>query len=227
MALMRERFIGRLLVAVGSLAASFIPAPASAQTIPVPRIQLPTIIVTAQKEPADAQTLPVGLTAVSLDTLINAGVTLVREAAIYAPNTYFTDFTARKLSNPRFRGIGSSPANPSITTYFDGVPQLNSNTSSIDLLDVEQVEFVRGPQSALFGRNTLGGLINVTSIRPSLTEWTGGFSAPVANNAARDFGGSVSGPLAAGRVGVGVSFKYGSRDGYTRNVITGNDIDSR
>ena len=68
------------------------------------------------------------------------------------------DFTARKLSNPRFRGIGSSPANPAITTYIDGVPQLNANSSSIELLDVSQVEFVRGPQSALFGRNTLGGL---------------------------------------------------------------------
>ena len=215
------------VLALGCAAAAFNPAPAWAQAVQVPRIQLPTIIVTAQKEPADAQTLPVSVTAVSMDTLINAGVTLVREAAIYAPNTHFSDFTARKLSNPRFRGIGSSPANPSITTYFDGVPQLNSNSSSIDLLDVEQVEFVRGPQSALFGRNTLGGLINVTSTRPSLTDWTGGFSAPLANNATRDFGGSVSGPLAAGRLGVGVSFKYGSRDGYTRNLITGNDIDSR
>src|SRR5688572_1281811 len=181
MALMRERFIGRLLVAVGSLAASFIPAPASAQTIPVPRIQLPTIIVTAQKEPADAQTLPVGLTAVSLDTLINAGVTLVREAAMYAPNTYFTDFTARKLSNPRFRGIGSSPANPAVTINIDGVPQLNSNSSSIELLDVSQVEFVRGPQSALFGRNTLGGLVNISSARPSLSRWTGSAVVPFGN----------------------------------------------
>ena len=74
----------------------------------------------------------------SSEELADAGVGLVRDAAIYSPNTQFSDFTARKLSNPRFRGVGSSPANPSITTYFDGVPQLNSNTSSIDLLDVEQ-----------------------------------------------------------------------------------------
>ena len=77
---------------------------------------------------------------------------------LYAPNVAFTEFTARKLSNARFRGIGASPANPSITTFFDGVPQLNANTSSIDLVDVDQIEFVRGPQSALFGRNALGGV---------------------------------------------------------------------
>ena len=52
------------------------------------------------------------------------------------------------------------------------MPQLNANSSSIDLIDVEQVEFVRGPQSALFGRNTLGGVINVASARPSLSDWT-------------------------------------------------------
>ena len=66
------------VLALGCAAAAFNPAPAWAQAVQVPRIQLPTIIVTAQKEPADAQTLPVSVTAVSMDTLINAGVTLVR-----------------------------------------------------------------------------------------------------------------------------------------------------
>lgn len=94
----------------------------------------------------------------------------VSDAADYAPNTFFHEFTARKLSNPRFRGVGSSPNNPGVTTYIDGVPQLNANSSSIELMDVDQIEFVRGPQSALFGRNVLGGLVNVTSARRSNIE---------------------------------------------------------
>ena len=189
--------------------------------------QLPPVTVTAQKEPTDAQTLPVSVTAVSAEGLADAGVVLVRDAAVYSPNTYFSDFTARKLSNPRFRGIGSSPANPSITTYFDGVPQLNSNSSSIDLLDVEQVEFVRGPQSALFGRNTLAGVINVTSMRPSLTEWTQSLSVPLSNFESRNVRGGFSGPLVAGRVGISGSIGYGRRAGFTFNRVTGHDIDSR
>ena len=88
---------------------------------------------------------------------------------------------ARKVSNARFRGIGSSPANPAITTYLDGVPQLNSNSSNIELLDVGQIEFVRGPQSPLFGRNTLGGIVNVTTARPSMSAWTGSVIAPFGN----------------------------------------------
>ena len=189
--------------------------------------QLPPVIVTAQKEPADPQTLPVSVTTVSRDTIANAGLTVVREAAMYAPNTQFSDFTARKLSNPRFRGIGSSPANPSITTYFDGVPQLNSNSSSIDLIDIEQVEFVRGPQSALFGRNTLAGVINVTSIRPSLTEWTYGVSTALSSFDSRGVRGSFSGPIASGRVGVSGSIGYAQREGFTRNRVTGRAVDDR
>ena len=107
-----------------------------------PQVTLPTVTVTAQKEPADPQQLPVSLSLVPLEAVWNGGMTTIGDASIYAPNTYFSDFTARKLSNPRFRGIGSSPANPAITTNIDGVPQLNSNSSSIELLDVSQVEFL-------------------------------------------------------------------------------------
>ena len=215
----------RVLLTVASLA---VPALISAQAVNQSSpFQLPTVTVTAQKEPADVQTLPVSVTAVSGDALTNGSVSTIRDVAIFSPNTHFSDFTARKLSNPRIRGIGSSPANPSITTYLDGVPQLNSNTSSVDLIDVEQLEFVRGPQSSLFGRNTLAGVINVASARPSLTGWTGGFSVPLANFGSWDVRGGLSGPVVAGRLGVSGAIRYGQRDGYTRNRITGNDVDSR
>ncbi|MDP2389890.1 MAG: TonB-dependent receptor plug domain-containing protein, partial [Acidobacteriota bacterium] len=149
-----------------------------AQAPQVPSTTLPTVIVTAQKEAEDVKAVPASITAVTAATIANAGLRVVTDAAIFAPNTVFTEFTARKVSNARFRGIGSSPGNPAITTYFDGVPQLNSNSSNIELLDVDQIEFVRGPQSPLFGRNTLGGIVNVTSARPSTATWTGSVVAP-------------------------------------------------
>ena len=160
---------------------------------------MPTVTVTAQKEPEDRQKVPVSVTAVTRETIDAAGIRLVSEAAILAPNTVFTEWTARKLSNARFRGIGSSPNNPGITTYIDGVPQLNANSSSIELLDVDQIEFVRGPQSALFGRNTLGGLVNVTSSRPSMAGWTGALTLPFGNHGAWTVRGGVSGPVIADR----------------------------
>ena len=111
------------------------------------RIRLPIITVTAEKAPEDKQKTPVSVTAVPKETLEQAAVRTISDAADYAPNTFFHEFTARKLSNPRFRGVGSSPNNPGVTTYIDGVPQLNANSSSIELMDVEQIEFVRGPRA--------------------------------------------------------------------------------
>ena len=80
---------------------------------PSGRITLPTVTVTAQKEPADPQELPGQRDDRRLgDALERRHDHHRRAIGIYAPNTYFSDFTARKLSNARFRGIGSSPANP-------------------------------------------------------------------------------------------------------------------
>lgn len=193
---------------------------------PTPRVTLPPVIVTAQKEPRDVTELPVSITAVTLSTLFDSGARIVSDVAPLSPNTFFTEFTARKSSNPRFRGLGASPANPAITTYYDGVPQLNVNSSSIELLHVAQVEFVRGPQSPLYGRNALGGIINVTSARPSMTGWTGEVIAPFGNASAREVRGNVSGPIGE-RVGVGFAIGSQARDGFTVNEVTGHDLDSR
>src|SRR5207237_5950256 len=126
----------------------------------------------------------------------------VSDAANYAPNTFIIDWSARKLSNARVRGIASSPNNPGVTTYIDGVPQLNANSSSLELLDVDRIEFVRGPQSALFGRNALGGVVNVLSSRPSMAGWTGSLALPFANFRAWTVRGGVSGPVVKDRLSV-------------------------
>ena len=106
------------------------------------------------------------------------------------------------------------------------MPQLNTNTASIDLVDVDQIEFVRGPQSALFGRNTLGGLISITSTRPSLSAWSGNFSVPLGNVDARDVRGGMRDPWSQTSSGWPWP-SSGRRDGYTVNDLTGNDLDSR
>lgn len=199
---------------------------AFAQTNQSPSVVLPPVIVTAQKEPSEAKDVPVSVSAVTGATLRDSGVLSVTEAGIFAPNTVFTEFTARKVSNARFRGIGSSPANPAISTYIDGVPQLNSISSNIELLDVEQIEFVRGPQSALFGRNTLGGIVNVRSARPNLAKWTGAVMAPIGNNGLWDVRGNVSGPLTE-KAAISLAAGKQQRDGFTENSVTGNRLDSR
>jgi outer membrane receptor protein involved in Fe transport len=114
-------------VSCGLLASLLVASRASAQA-PL-TTSLPPITVTAQKEPQDPGTLPVSVTAVSSDTILSDALTSVSQAGWFSPNTFFNEFTARKLSNPRFRGVGSSPANPGVTSYIDG------NTAQRELLE--------------------------------------------------------------------------------------------
>ena len=185
-----------------------------------------TITVTAQKEPEPALSVPLSVTAVTKEDLKNSDIWLVKAAAAYAPNTFINEFTARALSNPFFRGIGGSPTNPGVSTIIDGVPQLNSYSSNIELLNVGQIEFVRGPDSALYGRNTAGGLINITSRRLS-DVWTAQAEANFGNYNLRDVRASVSSPLLRNRFGVDLAGGYSARDGYTVNDFTGRDLDGR
>ena len=201
-------------------------APSAQQSQAVPPITMPTVVVTAQKEPAEAQRLPVSVTAVPKDVLDTAAVRTVSDVAGFSANTRFAELSARKISNAFIRGIGSSPSNPGITTYIDGVPQLNSSSSSVELTDIEQVEFVRGPQSALFGRNTLGGVVSLASARPSLAGWKGQVAVPFGSADARDVRLSASGPVAGG-LALGVSYGHGERDGFTTNDVTGKTVDAR
>ena len=201
--------------------------PAQQTEDPLLRVGLPPVTVTAQKEPADIRTAPLSVTAVTKEMLDSLGARIVSDAAILAPNVHFTEFSARKLSNARFRGIGSSPNNPAVTTFIDGVPQLNASSSSPELLDVQQIEFVRGPQSALFGRNTLGGLVNVTSVKPAFTKWTGSAQVPFGNYSAFELRANATGALIPDTLSASVAASYVTREGYTINNVTGDDLDSR
>jgi iron complex outermembrane receptor protein len=202
------------------------PSPSQAPPEDQPRFES-SVTVVAAKEPEDKQKLPLSITAVTKNIIDRMGVRFVSDAAIVAPNTLYSEFTARKLSNTRVRGVGASQGNPGITTIIDGVPQFNTNSSSFELIDTQQIEFVRGPQSALFGRNTLGGLVNVISSRPAQTRWSGMFSVPFGNFGSWSARGSASGPVVDGTLSLGVSFAQAERDGFTVNDVTGNDVDYR
>jgi iron complex outermembrane recepter protein len=185
-----------------------------------------TVTVTAQKEAEPALSAPLSVTAVTEDVLADANISVVKSAAGYAPNTFINEFSVRALSNPFFRGIGGSPTNPSVSTIIDGVPQFNSFSSNIELIDVGQVEFVRGPEGALYGRNTAGGLINITS-RDISDAWEAQGHFKYGNYDRLDMLASAASPLLKNRFGISLAAGYSSRDGYTENDLTGHELDYR
>jgi iron complex outermembrane receptor protein len=182
-------------------------------------------IVTARKWEEQIEDVPQSVTAVSGEELQDAHATTVRDASLLAPNVYISEFSSRRLSFPFVRGIGSGVGEPAVITYIDGVPQFGTGGTNLPLVDVERVEFLRGPQGTLWGLNALGGLVHVATRRPGarneigagvtlgnhgLQEYDLGWSGPIG----RDFGGSIAA-------------RYSVRDGYTENDFTGNTLDDR
>lgn len=183
------------------------------------------IEVTARKWVEPLQSVPGAVTIQTADTLERSGVQNLRDAARYIPNLTLSDFSVRRLTFPFMRGIGSGRNSPAVTTCIDGVPQLSYVTANQQLIDVDRIEFLRGSQGALYGRNTLGGVINILPRQPTrdpetVVSLSGGdyglFTTRVSS------GGPIGTGTAAGSIGAG----YSRRDGFTINDMTGRDVDN-
>jgi len=185
-----------------------------------------TVVVTARKWAEPLQEVPGAVTVRSAGDLAAAGAKDLRDAVCGVPDLTLADFTVRRLTFPYVRGIGSGQNAPAVATYIDGVPQLSYITANQELLDVDRIEFLRGPQGALYGSASLGGVCNIVPHIPSPEP--GGFITLSAG----DYGafgarGGAEGPLDSSGVLGSVSAGYSTREGYAKNDYTGGDIDSR
>ena len=189
-------------------------------------IRLNPVIVTARRWTEFAQDLPQSITVMDETTLRDAGITSIREASYLIPNLHVTEFSSRRLSFPTFRGISTGIGDPSVTTYVDGVPQLKISSTNLSMLDVVRLEFLRGPQGTLYGRNSIGGLIKMETARPTNTPTLRG-STTFGNYNLREHTLSYSGPIVEDKWFISVSGLSSERDGYSTNTITGNRVDDR
>ena len=187
---------------------------------------LPEVPVTARKWTEDPQVVPQSLTVLSYEQLLDAGATSIREAAFHVPNLNMVEFSARRLSFPFVRGIGSGQGDPAVATYVDGVPQLSPNSANLPLLGVERIEFLRGPQGTLYGRNALGGVFHVVTRKPSNT-WGFRAAGTLGTYALRELRLLGNVPIRRDRLALSVAGLHVRRDGYTINDFTGNDVDTR
>ena len=185
-----------------------------------------TIIVSARRWTEPLQSVPGSVTVQTADTLQSGGIRDLRDAAPAVPNLTLGDFSVRRLTFPYMRGIGSGRNNPAVTTVIDGVPQLSYATANQELLDVDRIEFLRGAQGALYGRNTLGGAINIVPRLPTRTP-TATTCLAAGSDTFLDVRASGEGPLGTGTTAGGLSAGYSRRDGFTQNDITGHRLDSR
>ena len=185
--------------------------------------QVEEIIVTAQKVEENVQDVPIAITAVSGDRLEQAVVYNLENISTVVPSVTFRKGTTSANSAIVMRGVGtitfSVAAEPSVSTVVDGVVLSRSGQAFMDLVDIERLEVLRGPQGTLFGKNASAGLVNIVS--------KGGSDTFEAQANADWFEGdewrlraAIAGPLAENLTARVTGF-YGTFDGNITNINGG------
>jgi len=185
---------------------------------------LEEVVVTARKTAENLQQVPVSVSAFTADSLEARGLNDIAGVAAFAPNVTL-NFTA-PISGASsalvayIRGIGQPDFainfEPGVGIYVDGVYYARTIGSVVDLMDVERIEILKGPQGTLFGRNTIGGAISITTKSPG-SELGGKADLTVGSFNRRDLRGLFNLPLSED-LALSVAFASRNRDGYVHRV---------
>jgi iron complex outermembrane receptor protein len=208
------------VIAVAALTGAVQPAFADAGE------DLDVIVVTAQKREQKLQDVPLSIGVVDADALERTRSRDLRDAARFVPNVAIERQGA--IDTVFVRGIGGGGRNIGFTTragvYVDGVYAGQFASVNQDALDIDRIEFLRGPQGHLFGRNTDSGAISIETQAPS-PALDGYVEAGAGNKDLFELRGMLNAPL-SDAVALRVSAAHRERDGFTLNVPTGTDLDN-
>ncbi len=190
------------------------------------------ITVTARRREESLQDVPVSISAFDAATIDQLTIRNVGDVAAFTPNMARSSGPTGHNDGFYFiRGVGNVDLNPAtdpgVATYIDGVYMGRITGASMDTLNIERIEVLRGPQGTLFGRNTIGGAVNIVTRSPTGEYGLDG-RVTVGEDGRFDFGAGVDIPLGE-NAGAVLSFLHQERDGFGTNVYTGEtfgDIDN-
>jgi iron complex outermembrane receptor protein len=212
--------------ALGSSAIGALPAQIAAQSVSAESgdsSQIAEVLVTATRQGSTSlQSTPLAVSVLTGDELARSGITNISQLAQYTPSLSFVE---NPLGGQIYiRGIGTNNvfagSDPDVTTQIDGVYIARPYAQLSDFIDVGQVEVLRGPQGTLYGRNAVGGVVNITSKAPS-DRFTADAAETVGNYGLTQTQAYVSGPLVAGVLNGSVAVNYVHHDPYLENLTPG------
>ncbi len=195
-------------------------------------VLLSEVVITARRRKEMAQNVPIPISVLSGETVEQSGAfnvnrlkELIPSVQLYSSNPRNTGINIRGVGSPF--GLTNDGLDPGVGFYVDGVYYARPAAATLDFIDVERIEVLRGPQGTLFGKNTTSGAFNITSRKPSFTP---GVDAELSygNYGYIQAKSSLTGPLSK-KLAARVSFSGTQRDGTIENVRTGkytNDINN-
>lgn len=188
---------------------------------------LEEIIVTSRRRKEAVQDVPIPISVVSGGVVAETGSfnvnrlkELIPTVQLYSSNPRNTGLSIRGLGTTF--GLTNDGIDPGVGFYVDGVYFARPAATTLDFIDVEQIEVLRGPQGTLFGKNTTAGAFNVTTRKPSFTRG-GDFELSYGNYGYIQAKASLTGPLGK-KLAARLSFSGTQRDGTIENVVTGRKI---
>ena len=220
-----------LLTTALALGSSITVVPAFAQTATAPTAtqgngnHVDEIIVTARRRDENLQVTPVSVTALSATELVARHDSDINDIAQSVPNLAISPAVATKNgARITLRGQVQNDAlmtlDPSVGVYVNDVYFARAYSVLNDLLDVQQVEVLKGPQGTLYGRNTTGGAIKIETQAPALAGGFSGFvNGGVGNFNSRDVTGAVTIPLIENKLAIRYAAGHHEHDGYTKSYV--------
>ncbi|MFC7050010.1 TonB-dependent receptor [Emcibacter nanhaiensis] len=193
-------------------------------------VTLEEITVTARKREESLQDTPLSVSAFTTVGLEKRGMTNLADLSAYTPNININNglVTGGSTNAAVFvRGVGQRdfifPTDPGVGIYVDGVYIARSFGGMLDLADVERIEVLRGPQGSLYGKNTIGGAINVTTTRPR-GELEGRIKATTGSRNRIDVEGNINFPIAEDKLYGKIAAATKNQDGYDVRQTDGLDM---
>lgn len=180
--------------------------------IAVDRVQITVI-----KQRNELSREPIASSVLGERTLSMRGVSAVKDVLTDIPNLFMPDYGSRITSSIYVRGMGTRIDQPVVGMNVDNVPLADKNLYDTELQDIERIEFLRGPQSSLYGRNTMGGVINVYTLSPLTYQGVRLRAEYGSRNAFRVAASAYN--SFADNLGFSVSAQYAHNDGYWRNTF--------
>ena len=177
---------------------------------------LADVVVTAERTPDALADAPVAVTALPAERLAATRTWDVRDLTALVPGFVQSEVGVGWQAITSIRGVQVFSENPAVATYVDGVNYVDILAGGFPLVDVERVEVLRGPQGTLFGRNALGGVVNVVT-RPPSDEPSGFAEASVGNLGLQRYAAGYRTPVVPGKLFVAASALVQRRDGYLVN----------
>ena len=128
-------------------------------------IRLGQVDVYSPKE-TNLQNAPVSSTLLDAEKISQSQVFSIKDISGVVPNFYIPDYGSAMSCSPYVRGVGSRNSGQSIALYVDNVPYPEKSAFDFELYDLAQIEVLRGPQGTLYGRNSMGGIVNMYTLSP-------------------------------------------------------------